>query len=126
MSENDQELDVEIAGQKVRTKGYRLTDLIWLPLLFGVGYICLSLYQHEATAQTSTSSVVSALKESNAATVTAIKESNVNTVKALEALTAEQKKSTNAMKEIACLSDPAMKNRSDARDFCKRMSRDDR
>ena len=69
--------------------------------------------------------VSEALKESNKAVAEALKESNVNTVKAIEALSLEQKRSTRAMKEIACLNDPAMRFRSDARDFCKRMSRDD-
>jgi hypothetical protein len=60
------------------------------------------------------------------AVVNSLKESNSHTVEALKAMTVEQKKSTSAIREIACLNDPVMKNRSDAREFCKRMARDDR
>ena len=120
------EVDFEVAGQKIRAKGYRLIDLIWLPMVFGVGYTALTLYNHEATAQTEKQIIAVQMKESNKAMVDALKESNVITVNAIKELTIEQKKATNAIKEIACLSDPAMKNRQDAREFCKRMSRDDR
>lgn len=139
MAENDsgQELDLEVGGQKVRAKGYRLIDLIWLPMIFGIAYICLTLYQHDASAQkgdtavakqlTESNQIISnSLRESNKTMVDALKENNANTVQALRELTLEQRKATSAIKEIACLSDPSMRNRGDAREFCKRMARDDR
>ena len=124
--ENGKEVDLEVAGQKIRAKGYRLLDLIWLPLVLGVAYTCLTLYNHEATAQQEKQSIAVQLKESNKAMVDALKESNMTTVNAIKELTTEQKKATNAIREVACLADPALKNRSDARDFCKRITRDDR
>lgn len=124
--ENDQELDLEVGGQKIRTKGYRLIDLIWLPMILAMGYIGLLLQNHVAAAEKDGAVIAVAAKEANKALVDAIKESNSATVAALRDLTTEQRRSTNAIKEVACLSDPSMKNRGDARDFCKRMSRDDR
>lgn len=134
--ESAQELDLEIGGQKMRARGYRMLDLLWFLLAIGVAYCSFTLWQREAQAQTekaaiakalvdSNSSVATALKESNAAMVGAIKEANENTVKALNANTAEQKRSTKALREMACLIDPAMQRRNDARDFCKRLARDD-
>lgn len=126
MGDSDQELDVKIAGQEVRTKGYRLTDLIWLPMGLGIAYACMSLYNHEATAQSDKAMLANTLKESNGQIAQALKESNLRTAEAIERMAVEQKRATSAMREVACLSDPVMRNRSDAREFCKRMARDDR
>lgn len=127
MSDDDnKEVDLTVAGQHVRAKGYRLIDLIWLPMVLGVAYISLTIYQHEATAQTEKQAIAAQMKESNKAMVDALKENNVITVQAIKELTVEQKKATGAIKEVACLNDPALRNRSDARDFCKRITRDDR
>lgn len=119
MAEQEQEFDAEIAGQKIRTKGYRLLDLLWFPIAVGVAWSSLTLYNHDTSAQVFRSS-------SNKAVIDAIKDSNSSTVKAIQELTAEQKKSTNAMRETACLLDPAMRNRQDGREFCKRLTRDER
>lgn len=127
------ELDLEVAGQKIRTRGYRLVDLAWLPLLLFSAYSALVLYQHEAHSQAdvkasmdASTSVVNAMKENNRALVDALKESNQNTLGAIKELTAEQRKSTSAMRETTCLLDPAVKDRRDAREFCKRMVLGDR
>ena len=127
------ELDLELAGQKIRTRGYRLVDLAWLPLLLLVTYIASMLYQHEAHSQAdvkaavdASTSVVNAMKENNRALVDALKESNQNTLGAIREFTVEQRKSTNAMRETTCLLDPAVKDRRDAREFCKRMVLGDR
>lgn len=131
------ELDVEVAGQKVRAKGYRLVDLIWLPMVLGIAYTCLSLFQHEAGAQQdkaqvaatlakSNSDIANALKENSSTLASALKENNSNTLQAIRELTIEQKKATDAVREIACLSDPNMRNSANAREFCKRITRDSR
>ncbi len=122
----DKEIDATIAGQHVRAKGYRLADLAWPLLVVGVGYISLTLFNHEATAQQERQAVAQSLKESNAAIAVVLRESNQATVKALEAVVAEVKKSTAAIRESNCLLDPAIKNRQDGREFCKRITRDDR
>lgn len=122
----DQEIDLQIAGQHVRTKGYRLLDLIWLPMILGIGYIGLTLQQHDANAKDDKATLAATLKESNANIAQALKENNTNMVNAIKEIATEQRRSTSATKEVACLSDPLMKNRPDAREFCKRMNRDDR
>lgn len=127
------ELDLEVAGQKIRARGYRLIDLAWLPLAIAAMYSTFLLQQHEANSQTNVktsvdanSTVVNAMKENNKALVDALKESNQNTLSAIRELSAEQRKSTSAMKETACLLDPAVKDRRDGREFCKRMVLGDR
>ena len=137
MTENNTEIDLEIAGQHVRTKGYRLVDLIWLPMALGIAYICLTLYQHDSFGQAdkatlaktlteSNQGIATTLRESNAALAEALKSSNAATTQAIRELTIEQRRATDAIREVACLSDPVAKNRADAREFCKRMSRSDR
>ena len=121
-----QEVDLTVAGQHVRAKGYRLIDLIWLPMVLGVAYTCLTLYNHEATAQQEKQTIAAQMKESNKAMVDAVKESNIATVQAIKELATEQKKSTAALKETACLLDPAIRNRQDGREFCKRLTSNDR
>lgn len=131
------EIDLEVAGQKVRTKGYRLVDLIWLPMVLGISYTCLTIFQHEASAQQdkahvaatlakSNNDIAGALKENSATLAAALKENNANTLQAIRELTIEQRKATDAVREIACLSDPNLKNASNAREFCKRITRDSR
>lgn len=137
MTDDDKEIDLEIAGQKVRARGYRLIDLVWLPLVLGMAYCAMMAYQQEARAQVDKATLAKALKdsndnsaqvarESNTAVVNALKEANENTVRALDRLTTEQRKSTDGIREIACLSDPALRNRPDAREICKRLGRSDR
>ena len=119
--EKNQEIDATIAGQHIRAKGYRLMDLLWIAMFCGVGWW---VYQNNAQAQADKQNVAASVKEANIAVVDALKQSNAATVEAIKTLALEQKKSTQAMRETACLLDPALKNRQDAREFCKRMTRD--
>lgn len=125
MAESEKEIDVEVAGQHVRAKGYRLVDLIWLPMVLGIAYTCMSLWQHEASAQQDKANLAATLKDSNSTIAQALRESNAKTADAIDRMATEQRRSTSAMREVACLSDPSMKNRTDARDFCRRMARSD-
>lgn len=121
------ELEVDgPGGLKARAKGYRLIDLIWLPMVLGVGYLIMIHQGHAADTKEDKAAIAKALTESNTTIANALKESNAATVNAINGLMLEQRKSTDAIREIACLSDPAMRNRGDAREFCKRMSRDSR
>lgn len=120
------EIDVTVAGQHIRAKGYRLLDVIWLPVALGVGYTGMTMYNHSAEAKDEKAALARTLKESNENTARVLKESSANTVEAIKAMAVEQRKATNVLREMSCLLDPAMKGRSDAREFCKRMSRDDR
>ncbi len=114
-------------GWGFRSKGYRVMDLVCL--LTAAGVIAMAYYirgyagEYENNAKAvreSNEKVSQALKESNAALIKAITDSNDRTVNAISRLTSKQIESN-------CLQDPMMKNRPDAREFCKRMAtRDDR
>jgi hypothetical protein len=114
------------AGIGLRTRGYRLMDIAWIIVGAGVIWGAWELKAHAGDSEKQSAAIVKAINEANSAVVQSLKESNAHTVEALKAITAEQKKSTAAIREIACLNDPAMRNRSDAREFCRRMSRDER
>lgn len=114
-SDADKEIDAEIAGQKLRARGYRLIDLVWLPMVLAMGWQIVTQQAHTAEA-----------KEDKLADRQALKDANKAVVEALKELVAEQRRSTTAAREVACLSDPTMKNRADARDFCKRVVGGDR
>lgn len=120
------ELDVKAFGAEARTKGYRLMDLVWLPMVLGIAWLIMTHISHAADTKDEKAALARALTESNATIAATLKESNAATVQAIREMAAEQRKSTDAIREIACLSDPAIKNRGDAREFCKRMSRDSR
>lgn len=64
MDDSGKELEVKIAGQEARAKGYKLLELIWLPILLCVVYTALSMYQHEANAQSDKQALAQTLKES--------------------------------------------------------------
>lgn len=114
------------AGLGLRTKGYRLMDIAWIVVGGGVIWGAWELKAHAGDSERQSAAIVKSINDANAAVVQSLKESNAATVKALQDLAAEQKKSTAAMRDVACLSDPSMRNRPDARDFCRRMSREDR
>lgn len=132
------DVGVKIMGNEVNIKNFKsLNTLATVATLCAVCAIGVFTYFHEvgaqqdkatvaSTLQKSNADIAGALKESTSAMVHALKESNTNTLNALRELTTEQKKSTVAIREGNCLQDPAMRNRPDARDFCKRLTRDDR
>lgn len=125
------DIAVKVAGQEFNVRNVKsLNTIATVTSLIVVCTLGVFLYFHEATAQQdkaqtaatlakSNAEIASALKENNKILVDAMKEQSMNTLNALGRL-------TSATKEIACLSDPAMKNRNDARDFCKRITREDR
>jgi hypothetical protein len=127
MAEGNGEIEAEIGGQKIRARGYRLIDLLLVPMALLLTLNWHMIREHAAYAQDNNAAkaVQQAIKESNAAMVQVLKESNASTVEAIKLLAAEQKKTTKTIQEVACLSDPAMRGRLDAREFCKRMVRSD-
>lgn len=132
------DVSLKFAGQEVNVKNVKsLNTIATICTLIATCTIGVFIYFHEAGAQAdkaqvantlskSNSDIAGALKDSNLAIVQALKESNANTLSAIKELTSEQKKSTNAIKVGNCLNDPSMKNRQDAREFCNRITRDDR
>ena len=110
-------------GVSLRARGYRLVDLVFIIGACGLVWGAWELKAHAGDSEKQSAAIVKSINDGNAVMVQALKESNESTVKALKEMTLEQKRSTEAMREIACLSDPTMRNRPDARDFCRRMSR---
>lgn len=136
--ESGADLSLKVAGQEINVKNVKsLNTAATLATLICVCVLGVFVYFHEvgaqqdkarvaATLQRSNADIAGALKESNQAIVQALKESNANTLGAIRDLTTEQRRAVTAIKEGNCLQDPAIRNRQDAREFCKRITRDDR
>ena len=121
--DKDKELSVAgPGGLNLRAKGYRLMDLLFVIVGGGVIWGALELRAHAADSG-----------NQSAAIVKSINEASDKMVKALDRVTEEQK-ATNAQlrkidfgqREQNCLQDPAMRDRRDAREVCKRLSGGDR
>ena len=121
--DKDKELSVGgPGGVSLRAKGYRLVDLLFVIVGGGVIWGALELRAHAADSG-----------NQSAAIVKSINEASDKMVKALERVADEQKATNaelrqvkNAQRETNCLQDPAMRNRPDAREVCKRLSGGDR
>jgi hypothetical protein len=116
------------AGVGVRYKGYRLMDIAWVIVGGGVIWGAWELKAHAGDSEKQSAAIVKSINDANAAMVQSLKEStqslresNAHTVKALQDLTAEQRRATNAIREVACLNDPALKNNPNASAICKRL-----
>lgn len=108
---------------KLSTKGFRLTDLLWPALVLTLGYISLTLYTHAADSKLEKGELIQTLKESNKEVADALKASNSQTAEIIRQMALEQKRATDVLRELACLNDPALKGRQDARELCKRVTR---
>ena len=114
-------------GIGIRAKGYRLMDIAWVLIACAVGWMAWELKAHAGDSDKQSAAIVKSITDANSAIVQALKEqqavakeSNAETVRVLQRLTRTQA-------EANCLLDPLMKNRADAREFCKRVSgRDER
>lgn len=121
------DLSLKIAGNEASMKNVKsMNTIATVATMVLVCVLGVFLYYHEVAAQQDKATLAKTLSESNGIVAKALEQSNKTMTEALKELTIEQRRSTSAMKEIACLSDPAMKNRPDARDFCKRISGADR
>ena len=115
MAENG-ELEVSgPGGLGVRTKGYRLMDLVCLASAFGVGYISMMVYNHDANAAKESTAIVQALKADRQETIAAIKEN-----------TRAMREQVGAQRVANCLASLTTQQRSQPQmlEFCK--SLDDR
>lgn len=132
------DVGLKIMGNEVNIKNLKSVNTVaTVGTLIMVSALGVAFYFHEVGAQQDKAQVAATLVKSNADIAGALdrnsmtlarelKESNVNTLQVLKELTAEQRKSTAAIKEGNCLQDPAMRSRPDARDVCRRLTRDDR
>lgn len=84
MSEEKGELDVTAGarGVGVHTKGYRLMDMVCLASAFGVGYLCMAMFNHDAAGAERTKSVTTAMTEQTKE----IRETNQNTRQLIQTL----------------------------------------
>lgn len=98
------ELEVSLpGGASARAKGYRLMDIVCLASAFGVGYLCMMVYMHDAAAAKESSAIVQVVKEQ----------------------TKVQWEMINAQREANCLNrlTPEEKKRRENIDFCSQLGR---
>lgn len=132
------DIGVKIAGQEINVRNVKslntIATIVTMIIVVGLG---VGFYFHEANAQQDKARLAGTLEKSNSTIAEALREqnkmveeSNKAVVKAItdsnDKMVSAINKLTSRSAEIACLSDPAMKNRVDARDVCRRLSRDDR
>ena len=137
MAEQDTGSDFEAGGFGVKLGAKNIKDpntlatFATLIIVVGIGiagYFVHAQAQQEKSNTASTlvksnTDIANALKDSNLAIVQTLKESNANTLSAIRDFTVEQRRMTEALNIANCLNDPTMKNRSDARDACNRITR---
>lgn len=99
--EKVEELNAEIAGQKLSLKSVALNTIITLLIAVGVGYTAFSMSQHQADAKEGRAEFIGALREQ----------------------TAVMKEQTSAAKEQNCLLRFEQKERTQQADFCKQIAR---
>ena len=111
-------------GLKMRNVDLR-TFMLILTLVAAIGAGAIG-WHHEVNAQTQSKELATTLEKSQKVTAEALKEwqnsqkaSNDAIVKALEKVAAQVTIGN-------CMNEPAMKNRQDAREVCRRIVRDDR
>ena len=109
-------------GTGLKAPAKRMLEIIALILAFGVIWLAWELKAHAGDSE-----------KQSAAIVKSINEASDKMVKALERVADEQKATNaelrqvkNAQRETNCLQDPAMRNRPDAREVCKRLAGGDR
>ncbi len=125
--ENGADVALKIAGQEVNLRNIKsLNTIATVCTLLGVCIMGVYLHFHEVNAQTEKVQVAETLRKSNADIANILKESNTLQREQAQAIVKALEKVERRTAEVACLQDPSMKNRNDAREFCRRMARDDR
>ena len=108
---------LKVSGANVNTlftvAGFILTCLIgW------------ALFTHQTEAKDSGKEVAAALKESNKEMAQALKESNRDVAEAIKQMAREQQRANEIGREQTCLLTLPPDRRTNAGDFCKRLSRE--
>ena len=117
------ELDVTAPGGfGFRSKGYRVMDLVCL--LTAAGMVAGAYYVRGYAAEYENNA--KGIRESSDKVVKAVEEASKQNTDVIKQMALEHRRSNDIMQEMACLLDPALKNRNDARDVCKRLVRSDR
>lgn len=110
----------------LRAKGYRLMDLVCILTASGVLALAYFVQGYASDYEKNQKAVKEALKESNAEVVKVLKEMGTQHNEVMRQVTVEIRRGNEAQRETACLLDPALRNRPDARDVCKRLIRGER
>ena len=87
-------------------------------------FIAQIVWQHHADAKDNDKATVAALKENNKAIVDAMKENNHAVAEAIKQMAIEQRRSNEIGREQTCLLTLPPDRRTNAGDFCKRLSRE--
>ncbi len=82
------------------------------------------LWNHQVEAKDGGKEVAAALKESNKEIAQALKENNAAVTEAIKQMAAEQKRANEIGREQTCLLTLPPDRRTNAGDFCKRLSRE--
>lgn len=119
------ELDVTgPGGIGFRSKGYRLMDVVCLVALLLSGYIALMIYNHAADAKDTSKTVAEVLKDSNKEIAQALKEAQAQTAEAIRQMAEQQRRQNEIGREQTCLLTLPPDRRTNAGEFCKRLSRE--
>ena len=125
--ENGADVALKVAGQELNIRNVKsLNTVATLITMFAVCIIGVYIHFHEANAQSEKVQVAETLRKSNADIANILKEANAIQKEQAQAIVKALEKVERRAAEVACLSDPSMKNRQDARDFCRRMAMDSR
>ena len=90
-------------------------------LIMGISFV---VWNHHAEAKDSGKEVAAALKESNKEIATALKDSNAVVTEAIKQMAREQQRANEIGREQTCLLTLPPDRRTNAGDFCKRLSRE--
>lgn len=125
---NDDDTELTVSGLglegSLRTKRYRLMDVVCLLSAFGIAVLCVFSYTHTIDARDAKQIITVDLKESNAKIATALSQRDEAFAQALERMAVEQKKSNQFLRELTCLMAQPPDKRPTSSDFCKRLVRD--
>ena len=89
-----------------------------------VMFIAFVVWNHHAEARDNGKDVAQALKDSNREVANALKESNAAVTEAIKQMAVEQRRSNEIGREQTCLLTLPPDRRTNAGDFCKRLSRE--
>lgn len=119
------ELDVSnpVLGS-IRAKGYRIMDIVCLIALGITVYIAFTIFHHNAEAKDTSREIAQAIKDSNKEVAQTLKETNAQVTEAIKQMAVEQRRANEIGREQTCLLTLPPDRRTNAGEFCKRLSRE--
>lgn len=107
----------KVSGATVNT----IFTVFTFAIVLGAAFV---IWNHSVEAKDSGKEVSAALKESNKEVAQALKESNAAISEAIKQMTSEQRRANEIGREQTCLLTLPPDRRTNAGDFCKRLSRE--